>query len=532
MIVSRLCTVVPLLALGVTLVSVFWLSHLEKLGPERISVRLDGDAPATLYLPPRPGLAQASLDTLGDARDGVAEDVGPPVVVLVHGIASDQAGMSVLARALVQADYAVLTVDLRGHGANRNPFIAARGRGDFLVEDLRAAVDFLRMSRKVDGARISVMGHSMGAGAALAYATRDPALDAAVLISGGREITGPYRPPNALFIYGAGDPARIRDRSAALASLVSGEEHARPGVLYGDLLTGTAVSHVEVARADHITILTSLYAARQIIGWLDSVYGRSRGTFFLRADPRLRVALIGFVAFVLLLPGLGYAIGRLSPKPAERPAPGRATRLILVASALIGTLPLVAVGEAHRLVSLEIGDIVVTHWFAAGAILLGWLALSGQLAAEGPVFPRGAQALRAAAVGMTAIYFLLTPFGAVFHHLGLTPERAVIALLLIVLLAPFQLAFHFLLRRGGTTDAAMTSLVGRGVVLAVLGLGVTAGVVPGVVLLMLPVLAILFLLFEVVSSSIYATSRSYVTPALLETAWLAWILAAVLPVTL
>ena len=172
--------------------------------------------------------------------------------------------MSVLARALVQADYAVLVLDLRGHGANRNSFLAARGRDDFLVEDLRAAVDFLRMSPKVDGARISVMGHSMGAGAALAYATRDPALDAAVLISGGREITGPHRPPNALFIYGAGDPARIRDRSAMLASRVSGEENAQPGVVYGDPLAGTAVSHVEVARADHLTILTSQYAARQL----------------------------------------------------------------------------------------------------------------------------------------------------------------------------------------------------------------------------------------------------------------------------
>ena len=60
---------------------------------------------------------------------------------------------------------------------------------------------------------------------------------------------------------------------------------------------------------------------------------------------------------------------------------------------------------------------------------------------------------------------------------------------------------------------------------------VQLGVLSGVVMLMLPVLALLFVLFEVLASAVYAASRNTVVPALVESAWLAWIFAAVLPIS-
>jgi hypothetical protein len=130
------------------------------------------------------------------------------------------------------------------------------------------------------------------------------------------------------------------------------------------------------------------------------------------------------------------------------------------------------------------------------------------------------------------LYLLLTPFGVVFHSLGLTPERGVLALGAALLVFPFQFGFHYLLRRGGTVAAAIASLVGRLLIVGVLVLAVSAGVLSGVVMLMLPVLALLFVLFEVVSSAVYARSRNYLASALIESVWLAWIFAAVLPVAL
>jgi hypothetical protein len=60
--------------------------------------------------------------------------------------------------------------------------------------------------------------------------------------------------------------------------------------------------------------------------------------------------------------------------------------------------------------------------------------------------------------------------------------------------------------------------------------GVVSGIFPGVIGLAIPILIALFLLFEVLAASIYATSRNVVLIALIESAWLAWILAATAPI--
>jgi len=516
--VARIWTLVSLLALAANLLCILWLARLEDAGPQRIDLMLDGGAPATLYLP-------ASADA-----DRGAEDLGgPPAVVLAHGFASDRAGTSLLARALTQAGYAVLTFDFRGHGANRNAFARGWGSQGSLHADMRSAVDFLRSSQDIDGSRISVMGHSMGAGVALAYAGSDPALDAAVMISGGWRFDGPHRPSNALFIYAAGDPGRTREGLARTAAELAGVSRLDPGVVAGSFEEATAVSHVEVARADHITILSSQYAARKIIDWLDDSYGVERGTFFLRADPRLRTAGIGMLAFLLVLPGLGVAVGRLAPKFAQRPGAGAVGRIGLLAAALLATLPLVSVGDPARVLPLVVGNVVVVHFFAAGFAILGGLLLVKRFDASA-LRVGLASSFGAAVLGLVAVYLLLTPFGAVLHSLGLTPERALLALGATVFVLPFQFAFHYLLRRGGTAAAAVASLVGRLLIVGGLVLAVSTGVLSGVVMLMLPVLVLLFAVFEIVSSAVYAQSRNYVVPAVIESAWLAWIFAAVLPV--
>jgi len=520
--VDRIRTLVSLLALAVLLVSLVWLARLEAAGPQRIELGLDTGAPATLYLPVGSGSESAF-----DGQEA------PPAVVLAHGFASDRTGMSILARSLSQAGYAVLTFDFPGHGANRNSFPAGFGRGakGSLHEDMRAAVDLLRASPYVDGARISVMGHSMGAAAALTYAESDPAIDAAVMIAGGWRLGGPHRPSNALFIYAEGDPERIREGSARVAAELAGVSRLEPGEVVGGFRESTAVSHVQVARADHITIMSSQYAARAIIGWLDDNYGFERGTFFLRSDPRLVAAGIGLLAFLLILPGLGDAVGRLAPKLEARSAKGVAGRIGLLAAALVGTLPLVSLGDPARILPLVVGNVVAVHFFAAGMAILAGLALAGRFDAS-PLRTGLGTSLAAALLGVVSLYLLLTPIGVVFHSVGLTPERGVLALGTALLVFPFQLVFHDLLRRGGTVPATLASLAGRLVVIMALLLAVWAGILSGVVLLMLPVLVGLFLLFEIVSSFVYSRSRNHVVVALIESVWLAWIFAAVLPVAL
>ena len=100
----------------------------------------------------------------------------------MHGFSADRQIMSVLARRITENGYAVLAIDVHGHGANRNPFVDDFVAGGSIDHDIKQAVDFLRDYKFVDGSRIVVMGHSMGAGAVLDYSTLDPALKGAVMI--------------------------------------------------------------------------------------------------------------------------------------------------------------------------------------------------------------------------------------------------------------------------------------------------------------------------------------------------------------
>jgi hypothetical protein len=69
-------------------------------------------------------------------------------------------------------------------------------------------------------------------------------------------------------------------------------------------------------------------------------------------------------------------------------------------------------------------------------------------------------------------------------------------------------------------------------VILVLGVGVKVGLLPLVLVLMLPALVLTFVLFELLAASIYATSRNVAVIALIDAAWLALIVAAAMPVRL
>ncbi len=515
---------VALAAFAAFLVASAWLERLDRGGPPHQDLTLEGAIPATLFLPATAG---------GDARsaflDAPAPDARPPAVVLVHGISSDRASLSGLARRLADSGFAVLTLDVRGHGENRNRFPVGRGRADFLAGDFAAAVDFLRTTALVDGSHIALLGHSMGAGGALDFATRDSGLDAVVLISGGWSMLGPQRPPNALFLYAAGDPARIRSRSGELAARLAGIAQPVLAETHGDFRQGTAVRWVEIPGADHLTIVWSDFAAAEIVAWLDQAFGRERRSAPIHGDPRGPVVALIAVLLVLVLPGLGLLIGRLTPTTEHLPDSRRPLGLALLAAALLVTMPFASTGNPGAILSVEIGDAVINHFAIAGIALLVALFFRDR-AQFAALFAIPGRSLLAAAVGMIGIYMLLQPFGTLFHRMTLTPERMGVFVLASIGLLPLELAMQTLLRRGRPLSAALHAAGGRVLVLLVMVGGVMAGVLPSVVMLMLPALAIVFVLIEVLAASIYAVSRNLLAIAALDAAWIALIVAAIMPV--
>src|SRR5262245_37021433 len=268
------------------------------------SIVLPGGVPAVVW-EPSPPLAFGQTPSF---------DPPAPVVILCHGIASDTAMMSTLARAIAKAGYAVIALDFRGHGRNANPFEVS-GDGAQLRQDIDAALLFARTQPRFDGQRIALAGHSMGAFAVLAHAQQDPGAAAVIAISGLSNTRGAFTPPNALLIWAAGDPVGIRKGAREYAAKLAGMEQLVGDKTYGEPERGTGVRMSEVPGVDHISILYSPEAARRIVAWLGETLGPGAGAPETPAlDSRFLFTWIGLAATLVLAFGLPRFVAPLAPR--------------------------------------------------------------------------------------------------------------------------------------------------------------------------------------------------------------------------
>ena len=242
--------------------------------------------------------------------------------------------------------------------------------------------------------------------------------------------------------------------------------------------------------------------------------------------PSLRsLRRIAALSLLLVLPGLGVVIGRIVPSATE-PQVDAGRGLASVAVALVATLPLLAVAPPLSVLSVDVGDVIVSHLAAAGAVLLVWLALRGELARAWPPF---VPSVLGAAAAVFGVFLLLQPLGAVVHRVAFTPERTVVFAASAAFLLPFALAFQLLLRGGPPLRAALVAVAGRVLVLGAFVAGVATGILSPVVMLMLPAFVVAFALFELLSASIYAASRNLLTIALIDAALIALVVATAMP---
>jgi pimeloyl-ACP methyl ester carboxylesterase len=96
-------------------------------------------------------------------------DAGVPAIVLLHGVSATRRNVVHGSRHLARRGYRMVAYDARGHGdSDPAPSPDAYGYPD-LIDDLCAVVDELALERPV------LVGASMGAATALAFALKDPA---------------------------------------------------------------------------------------------------------------------------------------------------------------------------------------------------------------------------------------------------------------------------------------------------------------------------------------------------------------------
>jgi dienelactone hydrolase len=341
------------------------------------AVTLPGGIPAIVYEPgPMRGYGESP-----------PTDSRYPVVILAHGFAANKGVMGVLARRLARAGYAVVTFDFRGHGMNRAPLESGRS-GEGLYEDLEAAVWYAATRPHFDVERLVLAGHSMGAGAVLGYAAREPGAAAVVAISGGGATDGPYDIPNPLLIWASGDPQSMRTRLRAVGARLAGLERLVLDRLYGDRARGTAVRITEVDGTDHVTILYSREAARRIVAWLDESVGPfPDGRRPPGGDGRLIWVALGLLSALVLVFGATRLLGDSLPPSASppRPASGPSTPLLeLVGGHAIAVVGLAAFdpeagGGTLSVLPVRAGEELAAFFLLSGLGFLSLLLIRGAL---------------------------------------------------------------------------------------------------------------------------------------------------------
>jgi dienelactone hydrolase len=488
----------------------------ERTGPAHTEQYGIGDGlPATLYLP------QDSIDHGREFPTQPPKDERPPVIVMSHGYSVDRASMSGLARSLARAGYAVLSIDLRGHGANTHPF-----EGD-LKDDFAAAVDWAESSPYVDGERIAVLGHSMGAGAVLEFATTDRRPKAVIPVSGGSVANDEVVPAHTLFLVASGDPDRIKDDQRAMAKVLKAAG-------------GDVVSHT-VSGVDHVRILRRSDTVASITEFLDPIMGIERsGPAPGMDDPRYRTGALYLLVALALIGMLGLAMGQAVPAPAAAGDPrSRPSSLgfLLPLGALVLTMPLLSAG-GFDLLPLGAGQPIAMHLGLAGALLWGGRALArrdqiggttGGLLAEGQWLPlRGALVPGLAAAG--AIVALLLPLAPLFHRMVPSPARALYWLVLSAVALPFFAAYEALTRRGRNGTAIAAGIGGKVLLLVVMFVGVGLGLLPFVIGLVAPLLILQYVLLELFASTAFARGRNTAVIAVVEAVLVGFVVATLSPV--
>jgi pimeloyl-ACP methyl ester carboxylesterase len=105
---------------------------------------------------------------------------GAPALVVMHGWGGNAQMMLPLAQPLHAAGYSLLLVDARCHGQSDDDSFASLPR---FAEDIEHAMSWLGEQPEAKNGPLGLVGHSVGAGAALLVAARNPRVAAVVSLA-------------------------------------------------------------------------------------------------------------------------------------------------------------------------------------------------------------------------------------------------------------------------------------------------------------------------------------------------------------
>jgi dienelactone hydrolase len=171
--------------------------------------------PVSTVLAPAPAGAKAVRIATNDGWQLAAwywppknTKVKAPGIILLHQRGADKSSWGSIPAKLLAEDYAVLAIDLRGHGETLDPQgqsvpLAALKEADYLamLNDVAAAREYLAAQPSVNGERMAIIGASIGANLAIMYASKDYRIRTVICLSPGLDYFG-LKPADHLAAYG------------------------------------------------------------------------------------------------------------------------------------------------------------------------------------------------------------------------------------------------------------------------------------------------------------------------------------------
>jgi pimeloyl-ACP methyl ester carboxylesterase len=193
-------------------------------------------------------------------------------VIVGHSFFGNKLNMQPLSIELVKRGFTVINIDFRGHGASGGNF----DRGA-LTKDVMAAVEYIEQNLP-DITEIGLVGHSLGAEAALAFSRIYPEkINATVAI--GLISTNVTAISNLLITAGIYDTGLSEDKILEVIKIYTGLEYVAIDHLYfGDFNGGNNTKGFISPFSGHLTEIMDTAIIYQTVQWFEQAFNGELGS--------------------------------------------------------------------------------------------------------------------------------------------------------------------------------------------------------------------------------------------------------------